>query len=93
MAQGKHGSVVTRSRMRDVSHLKPERFQDHMTLTEVVRDVKRDPSWIKKLEREGRIPKAQRFGKLRTRLWSPKQVEEIRQVIANSRPGRPRKDA
>lgn len=92
MAQGKHGSVRMRAKMKDVSSLKPPRFQDHMTLTEVVREVKRDPSWIKRLEREGRIPKAARFGKLRTRLWSPKQVDEIRQVIANSRPGRPRKN-
>lgn len=92
MAQGKHGSVRVRTKMKDVSSLKPERFQNHLTLTEVVRLVKRDPSWIKRLEREGRIPKAARFGKLRTRLWSPDQVKEIQNVIANSRPGRPRKN-
>lgn len=75
-----------------MSYMKPERFQSHMTLSEIAIKVNRDPSTILRLERNEQIPKAQRVrvGKLMVRLWSPKQAEVIQRVIDNLRPGRPR---
>jgi DNA-binding transcriptional MerR regulator len=77
--------------MRNVDHLKPENFQHYLTISEVARAVDRDISWIRKLEAEGRIPQAKRVqrGALLIRLWSPQDVEEIQQVLATLRPGRP----
>lgn len=79
---------------RDVSYLKPRKFQDYVTLSELSALVERDPSWLRTLERDDRIPKAARVkrGELQVRLWSPEQVEEIREIIAQHRPGRPRND-
>jgi len=76
---------------RDMSYMKPDRFQAYFTLSEVSRHVSKDPSWLRKLEREGRIPKAHRvnFGSIPIRLWSPKQVEEISYVISQMQRGRP----
>jgi hypothetical protein len=93
MARGKSGTSVFRLHPRDVSFFKPEKFKDYLTLAETSRAVNRDPSWIRKLEREGKIPKAQRVqrGKISIRLWSPKQVEEIKNVLSTLRPGRPPK--
>lgn len=85
--------VKIKYKMRDVSFLKPDRFVDYFTLTELSREVNRDTSWLKHLEREDRIPKAHRVqhGALSIRLWSPAQVEEIRQILSQMRPGRPPK--
>jgi hypothetical protein len=79
-------------KMRDVSYLKPEQFQDWLTITEVARVVSRDVSWIRKLEREGKIPQAKRVtrGDLAVRLWAPHDVEEIQRVIDAAKPGRPK---
>jgi hypothetical protein len=76
---------------RDTGYLKPKKFQDYMTLSEVASAVERDPSWIRLLEANDRIPKATRIkrGQLQIRLWSPAQVDEIRAIIATHRPGRP----
>lgn len=76
---------------RDCSYLKPRGFKGHFTLAELSREIEKDPSWLRALEKEGRIPKAARVrrGKLNVRLWSPDQVEEIREIIAQHRPGRP----
>jgi hypothetical protein len=78
--------------MRSVKHFKTKRFPNHMTITEVARACDRDISWIRKLEKDGRIPKAQRVqaGAIMVRLWSPTQVEEIKTVISNMKTGRPR---
>jgi hypothetical protein len=80
-------------KMRDVTYLKPEAFTEYLTLYEVAKKVKRDPSWIRRLERQDRIPKASRVksGKLNVRLWSPEQVDEIQSVLDNMRVGRPPK--
>jgi hypothetical protein len=77
---------------RDVSYLKTAKFQDYLTLKELSDYVEKDPSWIRHLERVGRIPKAARVkrGKILIRLWSPAQVEEIQGIIAQHRPGRPK---
>jgi len=76
---------------RDVSYMKPNRYQDHKTLGEVAREIGVDVSWLRKLERADRIPKATRVqrGSLSVRLWSPAQVEEIGEIISQHRPGRP----
>lgn len=77
---------------RDMSYFKPEQYRDHLTLSEVADVVRCDISWIRKLERRGRIPKASRVrrGKLLIRLWSPEQVEEIKTIISQHKVGRPK---
>lgn len=79
---------------RDVSYLKPKRFQDYVTINELSKLVKKDISWLRYLERVGRIPKASRVkrGQLEVRLWSPRQVEEIKAILATHQVGRPRSE-
>lgn len=76
---------------REVGYLKPAKFQDYLTITELANEVGRTISWLRLLERDDRIPKAARVkrGKLRVRLWSPAQVEEIKEILATHRRGRP----
>lgn len=76
---------------RDMKFLKPKGYEDYLTITEVSRAVDRDISWIRKLEREKRIPVAHRVqaGQLMVRLWSPAQVNEIKEVLSKMRTGRP----
>jgi len=78
-------------KMRDVSYLKPSKFQHYLTITEVARACNRDISWIRKLEAEGKIPTAKRVkrGELEVRLWSPGDLREIQTILAAMRPGRP----
>lgn len=80
---------------RDVTFMKPKGHENWLTITEVSDRVERDTSWIRKLESENRIPVAKRFphGKLSIRLWSPRQVAEIEQILSRLRPGRPRLNA
>lgn len=79
---------------RDITYFKPKRFKEYFTLAEMSREVGCDPSWLRKLERAGRIPEASRVqrGKLSIRLWSPAQRDEIVEIIGNHRVGRPPKD-
>jgi hypothetical protein len=81
-----------RYKMRDVSWIKPEAFQDHFTIHEVAREVNKDPTWIRRLEARGRLPKAARVqvGKLAVRLWSPDQVTEIAEIFENMKEGYPK---
>lgn len=76
---------------RDVDYMKPKGKENYLTLAETSRAVERDPSWLRKLEGENRIPKAHRvpFGKLMVRLWSPRQVDEIKEIVSNMKRGRP----
>lgn len=76
---------------RDVDYLKPKDFKHFLTLAEVAEKVGRDPSWIRLLEKDDRIPKAKRVkrGKVEVRLWSPEQVDEIETILAGHHPGRP----
>lgn len=76
---------------RDLGYFKPPRFKNHMTLAEMAEFIPCDPSWLRWLEREGRIPKAARVkrGKLSIRLWSPAQANEIKEIISNHKVGRP----
>lgn len=79
---------------RDVTYFKPDKYKNHLTLSEMARVVQCDTSWLRKLERAGRIPQAQRVqrGKLSIRLWSPAQRDEIIRIIGLHRIGRPPKD-
>lgn len=79
---------------RDISYFKPTQYRHFLTLAEMARAVNVDPSWLRKLERAGRIPEAQRVkrGKLHIRLWSPAQKDEIIEIIGSHRVGRPPKD-
>ena len=76
---------------RELNYLKPTKFSHYFTLIEVSQIVAKDPSWLKRLERDGRIPLAARVqhGELSVRLWSPEQVTEIQTVLAAMKPGRP----
>jgi hypothetical protein len=80
--------------MRDLEFLKPKKFQNYLTISELSRFVKRDVSRIRQLEKEDRIPKAIRVkrGQNRVRLWSPEQAEECKRIVNSLRPGRPRND-
>lgn len=75
---------------RDVSYMKPKKFKSYLTLNEVSRAVGRDRTRILQLEKEDRIPQAARVkvGTLLVRLWSPAQVEEIREIFSHMKPGR-----
>jgi len=99
VAKGKAGTTAHKIKtslanhgQRDLSYLKPKKFQKHVTITELARIVNRDVSRLRQLDREGRIPEAARItrGTLEIRLWSPAQVEEIKEIFSNMRPGRPR---
>jgi|SRR5215471_8341723 len=84
---------IGRSVPRDIDYFKPARFKSYFTLAEMAREVPCDPSWLRKLERAGRIPKAHRVqrGKLSIRLWSPAQRDEIVRIIEDHQVGRPPK--
>jgi len=84
-------NVTHTSRMRDTDYMKPPAFLDYLTLTEMSRYVDRDVSWLKKLEKDGRIPTAHRVkvGKLSVRLWSPTQRDEILVIVNSLKRGRP----
>ena len=85
--------VRLKHKMRDVDFMKPSKFKNYFTITELAREVNRDTSWLKHLERHGRIPEAARVevGELQVRLWSPTQVKEIKEILSKMRPGRPKK--
>lgn len=76
---------------RNVDYMKPDGFKDYLTITEMSAAVDRDISWIRKLERDGKIPEASRVkvGKLSVRLWSPAQRDEIEIIVNSLRRGRP----
>lgn len=81
------------NRPPNVEHLKPEGFEDYMTLGELARHVNKDKDWLRKLERAGRIPvgKRRKLGKIQVRLYSPARVSEIADILSKMKPGRPRK--
>ncbi len=79
---------------RDLSYMKPKKFRNHYTLSELSAFVGKDPRWLRRLEDAGRIPKPVRvdMGELRIRLWSPAQAEEVLRIIKTHRVGRPSSD-
>ena len=76
---------------RDVSYIKPKGFEAYFTLREASLELRKEPSWLRKLEADDRIPKARRvkMGKLNVRLWSPNQIEEMRTILSQMKRGRP----
>jgi hypothetical protein len=83
---------VTAQGKKSLDYFKPPKFKEYLTLAELCEQIGKDPSWIRVLEAQGRIPKAIRVkrGKLDIRLWSPAQADEIAVIIGKHRPGRPR---
>jgi len=83
--------LQTAMNTRNVDYMKPSGFKDWFTLAEASRECSRDPSWLRKLESENRIPKAKRVKvkSLSVRLWSPQQIEEIKLILSGLRRGRP----
>lgn len=78
-----------------VAHLKPARFSDYLTLGELAREVAKDPSWIRKLESQDRlpIPVRHKIGDMPAmRLYSPAQVLEVKAILKTLKRGRPRKN-
>jgi hypothetical protein len=71
--------------------MKPDGFLDYLTITEMSVAVDRDVSWLRNLERRGKIPAAHRVkvGKLSVRLWSPTQRDEIKVIVNSLKRGRP----
>ena len=71
---------------------KPHNAKDWLTISELSEETGRDVSWLRRLEREGRIPKANRVqvGQLSVRLWPPYRVQEIKDILNGLHPGRPR---
>lgn len=79
------------SKMKSLDYMKPERFSDYVTISELAVIVGYDISWIRKLERRKAIPRAQRFKGVR--LWSPEQVDEIKRFKSTQKPGRKKSGA
>ena len=79
-------------RKLEVDHLKPPKFKHYLTLGELSRRVKKDRDWIRRLEREGRIPEGirHRVAGQQIRLYPPARVREIEEFFSNQRPGRPK---
>lgn len=75
----------------DFDRWKPKNMRNHLTMTELCRVVNRDPSRIKQLEKRGVLPKPVRVkvGELSVRLYSPKEVQQIKQHFKLAKPGRP----
>jgi hypothetical protein len=71
---------------------KPEKFAHYLTLGELADHVERNRDYMRRLERQGRLPEAKRHkvGKLSIRLYSPAQVREIETIFSRMRRGRPR---
>jgi hypothetical protein len=91
MAKKKRKKTPQKTPRRNVNYFKPKKFLSYMTLSELSEHVGKDPSWIRFLEKEGRIPRAQRVqrGKLSIRLWSPEQADEIISILETHQVGRP----
>jgi hypothetical protein len=67
----------------DFDRWKPPDKLDYMTVQELANYCARDASWIRRLDREGKLPKAARFkvGRLSVRLYSPAQQLEILRIF------------
>lgn len=77
------------SEAKGVSRFKPKGYEHYLTISELSKEVDRETSWIKQLERQDRLPAPIRVkvGKLSVRLYSPEMVEEIKAIFATHRPG------
>jgi DNA-binding transcriptional MerR regulator len=77
-----------------LTYVKPAKFKNYLTIGELSDYLGVGTIWLRKLERQDRIPKPSRLkitDSYSIRLYSPSQVEEIRSILATHRVGRPRK--
>ena len=74
-----------------VNRFKPKKKGYHgwITLGELSVVVNKDRDYLRRLEREDRLPVPKRIkrGRLYVRLYSPRQVDECKEILANMRPG------
>lgn len=77
---------------RSPNYFKPARFRHYLTIKELALAIGKDPSWIRKLERDPKrgFPQAVRVqrGELQVRLYSPEIVKEIKIYFENTKQGR-----
>lgn len=75
-----------------VGQMKPDKFRHYLTLGELALSCHRSKDYIRKLERDGRIPEGVRhkIGRMELRLYPPARVEEIKRIFSQMKPGRPR---
>lgn len=68
---------------KDLSWIKPAKFAHWKTIGELASALQIDPRTLKRLEQAGTIPEPQRVnrGRLRIRLYSPENEEEIKQIL------------
>jgi len=78
---------------RRVDQWKPKGYEDWLTLGELSFVVNRHKDYLRRLERQERIPLPKRVtrGELEIRLYSPFVVGEIKEILSLMKPGRPRK--
>lgn len=76
---------------RRVQQWKPKGYEDWLTLGELSVKLNKDKDYLRRLERDDRLPIAKRVrrGELEIRLYSPAQVAECQQIMSRMRPGRP----
>lgn len=74
----------------DFDRWKPKNMRNHLTLTELCREVDRTRSRIKQLEKSGVLaaPARVKVGELKVRLYSPKEVAKIKAHFKSAKPGR-----
>lgn len=74
---------------------KPKKYKDYLSRKELAVFVHRDPRTIIRAEKSGLIPIPARVtrGKLRIRLYSPQQAEEIKVFFEGRKAGRKKKNA
>jgi len=77
---------------RRTQQWKPDGYEEWLTLGELAVRVKRHKDYLRRLERQDRIPIPKRVkrGALEIRLYSPAKVKEIIEILSRMRPGRPR---
>lgn len=74
------------------AQFKPPKFAHYLTLGELSAHVGKDRDYMRRLERQDRlpIPTRHKMGKLSVRLYSPAQVREVEEIFKSMRRGRPR---
>lgn len=94
--KSRHGlrsrSAQKQPNTRRVDQWKPDGYDDWLTLGELSFKVNRHKDYLRRLERQDRIPAPKRVtrGELEIRLYSPAKVKEIVLILSRMKPGRPR---
>jgi hypothetical protein len=95
--KSRHGLRSTLPRVqpnaKHVDQWKPKGYEDWLTLGELSFEVDRHRDYLRRLERQERIPLPKRVtrGELEIRLYSPFMVKEIKEILSRMKPGKPRK--